>query len=334
MSTATAISVVVLNRNGAALLRECLPSLREQDYPRLEIVVADNGSTDESQAVAREFGALFVALGRNTGFAVGNNRGVDAASGGYVFFVNNDMRFRADCVRRLAAVLDADAGVFAADAKQWDWEGRRLLHGGPALIRSRRLPTVLPGLTYETVFRPDEALEVPWGSAGNLMVRRGMFEALGGFDETFFLDVEDMDLCWRAWLRGWKTVYVPTAEVFHRHAATAAVEFNGEDPARRYVRQTSGIRNYYRFVAKTMEARDLPWFLATGVAVSLGLIAKGKVGNGVWALRTLVGRALRWGEVAPVRRRIFAERVTDSRTLCRKFLQHETLRYELPVGAK
>jgi GT2 family glycosyltransferase len=325
---------VVLNRNGAALLRECLPSLREQDYPRLEIVVVDNGSTDESQAVAEKFGAVFVALGRNTGFAVGNNRGADTGSGEYLFFVNNDMRFRPNCVRRLATVLDGDTDMFAADAKQWDWEGRRLLHGGPALVPSRRLPTVLPGLKYETVFRPDEALEVPWGSAGNLMVRRGMFEALGGFDETFFLDVEDMDLCWRAWLRGWKTVYVPTAEVFHRHAATAAMEFNGTDPTRSRVRQASGIRNYYRFVAKTMEARDLPWFLATGVGISLGLMAKGKVGDGALALRILLGTTLRWREVAGVRRRIFAERVTTSRALCHKFIRHEALRYELPAGAK
>jgi hypothetical protein len=112
------------------------------------------------------------------------------------------------------------------------------------------------------------------------------------------------------------------------------MEFNGTNPTRTRVRQASGIRNYYRFVAKTMEARDLPWILAMGVGVSLGIMAKGKVGDGALALRILLGTVLRWGEVAPVRRRIFAERVTDSRALCRKFRQHHALRYELPPGAR
>src|SRR5207244_89685 len=77
------VSAVVLNWNGAHLLPDCLESLKRQDYPRLEIVVADNGSTDASAQVAEDHGVRFVALGRNLGFAGGNNAGARMVDADY-----------------------------------------------------------------------------------------------------------------------------------------------------------------------------------------------------------------------------------------------------------
>jgi len=137
------VSVVVLNYNGAEMLAEALPSLTRQTCDSMEILVADNGSMDLSERVASEFGAKFVALGINHGFALGNNLASAHAKGEYMFFVNNDMRFTRECVESLAETLAEFQRVFAADCLQYGWGTRRIAHEGtiirPGTWRSRPL---------------------------------------------------------------------------------------------------------------------------------------------------------------------------------------------------
>src|ERR1700690_2208198 len=93
MSARPAVSAIIVNWNGAAHLRICLPSLLAQSYQPLEVIVVDNASSDYSLQVARQFGVGALPLDRNTGLAWALNRGKEAATGGFFLFVNNDMRF-------------------------------------------------------------------------------------------------------------------------------------------------------------------------------------------------------------------------------------------------
>lgn len=217
------VSAIIVNWNGAKHLREALPSLRSQTYPNLEIVVVDNGSEDDSREVAEAFGVRWLPLGRNFGLAPAMNEGARAATGEYLLFLNNDMRFAPDFVERLQAVLAACPDAFAADTKQLNWEGTEVVHSRTVLRPSRTLAPPIPTWQLAQLDTPQTALCV-FGSAANLMVRRDRFWELGGWDEAYPIGSEDLDLCLRAWARGWNTLYVPDAVCWHRVGAAGETQ--------------------------------------------------------------------------------------------------------------
>lgn len=243
----TDVAVVIGNYQGEHLLPECLASLHEQSEPPMELVVADGSSTDNGVAVAEQAGARVIRC-PNNGLGFLYNRGAETTTAPYVLFLNNDVALDRDCLRNLAAALDADASRFAADARQLDWNGAHTIHARTTLTRGRLLREYLPGLHLDPVVPSDVQAATVCANGAAMLVRRDRHVELGGFDETFFMEWEDLDLCWRAWLNGWPTVYVPEATVRHRvGAATGA-----ESLARR---QASSHHNILRFALKCLPAR-------------------------------------------------------------------------------
>ncbi len=247
------VSVIVLNYNGAHLLPDCLESLQRQDWPNLEIIVADNGSSDNSRAVAEGLIVRFFSMERNYGYSVGNNKAAGVCSGEYLLFLNNDTRVERSSVRILVETLLSDPAIFSADPRVLSWDGTCVIHHpfrfAPGPFFHSRFPEV------RCVGIDGNALEIPWGCGSSLMVRRRMFESLGGFDATFLYDWEDVDLCWRAWLRGWKTIHVPAARIYHKVGATFQ-QVNMRHPNWVRIRRArEGNKNYLRFVLKTMPPR-------------------------------------------------------------------------------
>ena len=217
------VTAVIGNWNGAAVLPDCLRTLREQTHRAIEVIVVDNASTDASHEVAAEFGAQWIAMGGNMGLASALNRGAREARGEFVLFLNNDMRFHPEFISALVDELQRRPDAFAADAVQYDWEGNRPVHEATYLTTPRHGSAgveVAPGLS---LFQRSETspVEVPLGSGANLLTRRHLFELLGGFNASMFLGYEDLDLCWRARLRGWPIVYVPSAICWHRESVAS-----------------------------------------------------------------------------------------------------------------
>lgn len=224
MASEPLVSAVVVNWNGASHLEICLPSLLSQSYRPLEIIVVDNASSDGSAAVAQRFGVRWLPLDRNMGLAAALNRGAQAAAGELVLFLNNDMRFHVAFVDSMALSLAQDPDVFSVDAVQYDWAGTKPVHMATRLTTERRAVefcySMLPGLyvLQETCGSPTNVL---MSSAANMLVRKSMFHSLGGFDERLPLGYEDVELCWRAWVRGWKTILNPAAICWHRVGASS-----------------------------------------------------------------------------------------------------------------
>jgi GT2 family glycosyltransferase len=319
------VSTLVLNWNGAHLLPDCLGSLAEQDWPALEVLVVDNGSADDSADVCGRYPARWLPMGVNLGFTRAYNRAVPEAKGELLFFVNNDMRFPPDCVSTLARSVAADDTLFAADPTQRSWDGAHVIHGRTRLRRGAFHNTVIPPFAVEYTGEASGPVEVPWGCAGSLLVRRDRFEALGGFDPTFFIDFEDTDLCWRAWRRGWRTVYVPEAVLYHK-VGMSGDEYQhlirGVTPGRLpkfwFRRRVSYHTNLLRFALKCLPAGTAGrlmvhlmaragWHLARRnykIALAIALAFLTNLGRlpGTWAGRREVRRTQALDHAALVRR--------------------------------
>jgi N-acetylglucosaminyl-diphospho-decaprenol L-rhamnosyltransferase len=219
MAAADDVAVVIVNYNGEGLLPDCLAALAAQTRAPTEIVVADNGSRDGSVALlrARHPEARVLELGRNWGFAGGANRGVAVTSAPWVCVLNSDATPAPDWLERLTAaprsegtwalgsvLVSAATGRIESAGDQYDPAGFAY-----KLLRDRPL-TELPSTPYPVFAAPGAAP----------VFRRDVFDALGGYEERFFLYYEDVDLAFRAVLAGYHALLVPDARVVHRLGAT------------------------------------------------------------------------------------------------------------------
>jgi GT2 family glycosyltransferase len=235
------VAAVIGNYRGEALLPDCLASLRQQTQPPVEVVVVD------ADGSARDVSDVRVLAAENRGLGYLYNRGAEAVEAPYVLFLNNDVALEPECIERLAAALDADESRFAADPQQLDWTGEQTIHALTTLSRGWLLHEYLPGLHLDAVRPSDDVAPTVCANGAAMLVRRDLHLALGGFDETFFMEWEDLDLCWRAWLRGWPSVYVPDAKLRHRVGAATS-----EAMAPR--RSASSHHNLLRFALKCLPA--------------------------------------------------------------------------------
>ena len=215
------VAVVVGNYEGARLLPDCLESLNQQTKRPAETLVVDAHSTDDSVAVATSHGAATLRV-PNLGLGVLYNHGVLATSAEHVLLLNNDVALEPTCIDLLSSALDADADCFAADPTQIDWLGIEVIHGLTRFERGRIVGEYIPGFHLDSVAAATVSGPTISAHGAAMMVRRSLFRELGGFDETFFMEWEDLDLCWRAWRRGWPSVYVPEARVRHRVGAVTS----------------------------------------------------------------------------------------------------------------
>jgi GT2 family glycosyltransferase len=241
------VAAVIGNYEGAAVLPDCLASLEHQTLRPGRVIVVDAGSTDESAAVATAAGAT-VVVAPNLGLGFLYNRGAEAAAGAeYLLLLNNDVSLDPRCVEFLAEALDADETRFAADPTQLDWAGARVIHARTTLSRGRLLREFIPGLHLDPVVPAESLVPTLCAHGAAMLVRSSQYAELGGFDETFFMEWEDLDLCWRAWTRDWASVYVPDARVRHRVGAVTT-------PARRPKRAASSHHNLVRWALKCLPA--------------------------------------------------------------------------------
>lgn len=215
------VSVVVPNWNGAAWLGQCLDSLRSQRYPNYEVLVVDNGSTDESRQIASKAGrwVQWIALPENLGFAGGVNVGLTYCRGELVALLNNDATADPDWLLQLVAGLN-EAGVGMAASKILRWGEPATIDKAGHLIywdgQNRGRGT---GEADHGQFEDIAETLFPDGCAA--LYRRELLDETGGFDPMFFAYGDDADLGMRSRLLGWKCVYVPRAVVRHRGAATS-----------------------------------------------------------------------------------------------------------------
>lgn len=266
------VSVIVVNYRGAEHTIACLRGLREElDYPadRLETVVVENGSGDGSaeRIRAAEPGATLVESPENLGFAGGVNLGARHATGEVLALLNNDARPHRDWVRAAVRVLATEPAVASVASKVLDWSGEHVdfVDGGLTWF----------GMGYKrhagrpvADMRPADlrtSRDVLFATGSAMFVRAAVFRELGGFDESFFMFYEDVDLGWRLNLRGWRVRYVPGSLAYHRHHASIST-VDGDDQARElFLLERNALAALYKNLSDASLARVLPAALALAV---------------------------------------------------------------------
>jgi N-acetylglucosaminyl-diphospho-decaprenol L-rhamnosyltransferase len=247
--TSSRVSAIVVNFNSGGDLVACLESLKAQTHAVDELIVVDNASDDQSLEVALSTFPDVIAVPNsiNKGFAAAANQGARSATGDVLFFLNPDVSLSDDCVQLISDALRRAPGVAGtAVLLKADTDD---LHG--CTIDRLGYPTSLRGV--------GDALYVA-GAA--LATQRELFEDLGGFDDRYFMFVEDVDYCWRVLLAGFEVTACSDAQAVHRGGASAQGGYvrSGklETTVFRFVLRE---RNTLATLLKCASASWLAWFI-------------------------------------------------------------------------
>lgn len=225
------IAIIIVNWNGKRLLADCLSSVFDQTYENFEVYFVDNGSEDGSiEYVSSNFPKTnIIKLEENTGFAKGNNIGIEKAlQDGNVRFIvaiNNDTKMESDFLQKLVMVAESDEKIGAVAPKMKFFYEPELVDSVGVLIHKDG-GGLSRGNREKDEGQYDKQEEVFGACGGAVLYKREMLEDIkyGNyefFDNDFFAYYEDLDLDWRARLKGWKTISCPEAVIQHVHSATA-----------------------------------------------------------------------------------------------------------------
>jgi GT2 family glycosyltransferase len=249
------VSIVILTALGPTHLAECLESVRRQSYPadQIEVIVVDNGSMVDPTAEAQRLlpGTRVIRNDTNIGFAAGNNQGAAAATGEYVFFLNDDTRLHPDCVRELVEaahrrgatavasfILDWSGTTvdFVEGALNFQGKGFQLGYGAPVNLSPQERPLLFA-----------------CGCA--MLVDRAVLAEAGGWDEGAFAYYEDVELGWRLHVLGYDVWLAPKAMVYHKHHGTSG---QWPEPPRQRLYERNALRALYGLLETDSLQRALP----------------------------------------------------------------------------
>jgi GT2 family glycosyltransferase len=246
------VSIIIVNYNGKALLDDCILSIRKTEASESEIIIVDNASTDDSCNYIRNkypFVKL-IELNKNYGFAKANNVGALYASGEFLIFLNSDTVVTKGWLYSLLEVMLSDPSIGAVGSKL-------MLYNLPGTINSAGANIIFNGNGYDIGFMDRDKKKYNVRShkgsvcAASMMVRKKEFLDLDGFDPLYFMYFEDVDLCWRYWIAGFKVVYVPDSIVYHHFGGTTGPDLNTPN------RVFYSVRNCYFNIIKNYELKNL-----------------------------------------------------------------------------
>lgn len=272
------LAIVILNWNGRELLEKFLPSVVKYTDEMHDIVVADNGSTDDSLSWLEHHypTVIRLPLGTNYGFAGGYNRALQSLSYDFFLLLNSDVEVTPHWIDPLLNALLDQPDVAAVMPKILDYyDKNRFEYAGAAggfidyygipYCRGRIFAT-----REEDHGQYDQPIDVHWTSGAAMLIRAELFSRMGGFDESYFAHMEEVDLCWRLMNQGFRLKCIPQSSVYHAGGATLSYD----SPRKLYL----NARNSQTTVLKNHPAPFLPLLfrVVLDVAAFVVLIVSGK----------------------------------------------------------
>lgn len=264
-------SVVILNWNGEQTLRQFLPSvLAHTQSENVEIVVADNGSTDGSLNFLQTQPVRLIKLEQNYGFAEGYNRAIEQVDAEYVVLLNSDVEVTPQWLDRMLDYMDAHPKVMAAQPKVLSWHSKQQYEKGKvSAIRFEHAGAAggmmdILGYPYckgrlmthleEDHGQYDEVSPIFWATGACLLIRTQVYKEIGGLDANFFAHQEEIDLCWRLLNQYPFSVFsLPFSVVYHVGGATLGYE----NPRKTFL----NFRNNLLMLRKNLPVSRLSWVM-------------------------------------------------------------------------
>ncbi|MDR1624499.1 MAG: glycosyltransferase family 2 protein [Tannerellaceae bacterium] len=258
------VAVVILNWNGRRLLEQFLPSVVDcSPAEYAEVIVADNGSTDESIPLLEEkFPQVgIIRLSDNYGFAEGYNRALERIDALYTVLLNSDVEVTPGWLDHLVKAMDADPSIACVQPKIRSYRNRQYFeYAGAAggyidrygypFCRGRVLH-----VTEEDRGQYDTPAETLWATGACLLIRTSVYKSEGGLDARFFAHQEEVEMCWRLRCRGYRLMCIPQSVVYHVGGAT----LSAENPRKTFL----NFRNSLLMVYKNLPEEELKPVLRT-----------------------------------------------------------------------
>jgi len=217
------VAVVILNWNGKKYLEQFLPALLKTTYQPMQVIIADNGSSDDSVAFLHQhYPAIrLIRFAKNHGFAKGYNEALKQINAPYYVLLNSDVEVQPGWLQPMVDLLEKDKTIAACQSKLLAWHDKKIFEyagGGGGWLDKYGYPFA-KGRIFDKYEEDrgqyDKAEPIFWASGASMFIRSPVFHAMKGFDEYFFAHQEEIDLCWRIQLAGHSIYSCPASVVYH-----------------------------------------------------------------------------------------------------------------------
>ncbi|NOT50546.1 MAG: glycosyltransferase family 2 protein [Chitinophagaceae bacterium] len=223
LSAEPKVSIVILNWNGKKYLQQFLPVLLATQYSSFEVVVADNGSSDDSVSYLQtNYPSIkLIRFSENLGFAKGYNEALKQVDSDYYVLLNSDVEVTPGWLQPQVDLLEKNKTIAACQPKILSFNNKKMFEYAGAAggwLDKYGYPFAkgrVFDICEEDQGQYDQSEPIFWASGASLFIRSGIFHAMKGFDEYFFAHQEEIDLCWRIQLAGHKIYSCPSAVVYH-----------------------------------------------------------------------------------------------------------------------
>ena len=217
------VAIVILNWNGQKYLEQFLPSVLATQFSNFEIVVADNGSNDDSIAFLQtNYPTIrLITFTENFGFARGYNEALKQVDSEYYVLLNSDVEVTTNWLQPMVNLLDSDPTIAACQPKLLSFKDKKMFEYAGAAggwLDKYGYPFAkgrVFDICEEDKGQYDQQEPIFWASGASLFIRSSVFHAMKGFDEYFFAHQEEIDLCWRIQLEGYSIYSCPSSVVYH-----------------------------------------------------------------------------------------------------------------------
>lgn len=277
------VSIIIPTYNAKKYVEKCISSILKNKYSNYEIIVVDNGSTDSTVDFLEEKYTLFtdkigfVSLDKNYGPAKARNEGVKIAQGKYLGFLDSDTEVEKNWINEALNYFRKDKKIGALqcklllikDKKSYDYAGEYL----------GNLGFLVPVAVYGEIDHGqyDSCGKILAAKSAGMFIRKDVFDKIGGFDEDYFIFVEETDLGWRCWLAGYEVIFCPNSIVYHCFSSSKNIFDRKFD---NYLVRFHGTKNYimtlYKNLSKKYLLKILPGHIFLWLCLSFYLLLTGQ----------------------------------------------------------
>ena len=260
-------AVVILNWNGKKMLERFLPSVTAHTQGDAEVIIADNGSTDDSLNFVRAQypGLRIIELDKNYGFAGGYNRALQQVKADYYVLLNDDVEVTPGWIEPVVAQMQQhpDTAICQPKLLMYDQRDTFEYAGGAGGFLDKYGYPFCRGRMFTSLEQDNGQYNTPgeifWASGAAMFVRADVWHQLGGLDDDFFAHMEEIDFCWRAKNAGYRVEYCPQSTVFHVGGGTLPKS----NPRKTYL----NFRNNMALLYKNLPKRRLAWVMCSRIVL-------------------------------------------------------------------